>query len=199
MLGPLVILAVFALFFGGIAIGPFYNYLDTNFEYYELNFEELGVIGGHIPPSEQAAEGAAEGEETVKEPFLIQILPIIVGVGGILLAALFYFKAWKKFDPSLVSGDKDPLRRMLLKGYYQHEILTGWFAETVIYGASILINIIDIKLVDGWLNWLSSWVLGFGGHVRKVQTGIVQNYVTALALGIVILVVAVAVAAGVIL
>jgi len=199
MLGPLVILAIFALFFGGIAIGPFYNYLDKNFEYYELNFEELGVIGGHISPSEHAAEGAAEGEEAVKEPFLIQILPVIVGVGGILLAALFYFKPWKKFDPSLVSGDRDPLRRMLTKGYYQHEILTAWFAETVIYGASILLNIIDIKLVDGWLNWLSSWVLGFGGHVRKVQTGIVQNYVTALALGIVILVVAVAVAAGVIL
>ena len=210
MLGPLVVLAVFALFFGGIAIEPFYNYLDTNFEYYDVDFNELAIIGGHTTPLEQAAEsaeqagavegeeagGATEGEEAAGEPFIIKILPIIVGVGGILLAALFYYKPWKKFDPSMISGENDPLRRILLKGYYQHEILTPWFAETVIYGAATLINIIDIKLVDGWLNWLSSWVLGFAGHMRKVQTGVVQNYVTALILGIVVLVVVVAIAAA---
>jgi len=204
MLGPLVVLAIFALLFGGIAIGPFYKYMDTNFDYYDINFQELAIIGGHVTPLEHAAEGASEGasestsegEATAGEPFIIKILPIIVGVGGILLAALFYFKRWKRFDPSMISGDNDPLRKMLLKGYYQHEILTAWFAETVIYGASIILNIIDIKLVDGWLNWLSSWVLGFAGHMRKVQTGVVQNYVTALVLGIVILVVVIAIAAG---
>ena len=31
--------------------------------------------------------------------------------------------------------------------------------------------------------------MGFAGHVRKVQTGIVQNYVMALVLGVVVLVV----------
>jgi NADH-quinone oxidoreductase subunit L len=53
--------------------------------------------------------------------------------------------------------------------------------------------------VDGWLNWLSGWVLGFGGNLRKIQTGIVQNYVTALVLGVVVLVVAIEVAKVVIL
>jgi NADH-quinone oxidoreductase subunit L len=76
---------------------------------------------------------------------------------------------------------------MLVKGYYQHEILTAWFAESVVYGAALVCNTIDIKLVDGWLNWLSAWVLGFGGNLRKVQTGVVQNYIAALILGVVVL------------
>jgi hypothetical protein len=31
--------------------------------------------------------------------------------------------------------------------------------------------------------------VGFGGNLRKVQTGIVQNYITAIVLGIVVLVI----------
>ncbi len=223
MVVPLLILAIFAFGFGFAAQGSFYSYLDTTFEHYDVNFNQLAVIGGHATEelklaAEQTAELATgqekpteeyisepaekEGvteEEEPAEPWYIQILPIIIALGGILLAGLFYWDRIKKFDPDQVTGDKDPIRKMLLKGYYQHEIFTQWFAEGVVYGTSILSNIVDIKLVDGWLNWLSSWVLGFGGNLRKVQTGVVQNYITAVALGIVVLVVAIEVAKVVIL
>jgi len=189
MLGPLVILAVFAFGFGLVAQQGFYNYLDSNFDHYNVNFEELGVIGGHVAGAEAAEKGEAAGE-----PWYIKLLPYIISVGGILLAGLFYWDRIKKFEPDAVTGDKDPLRRTLLKGYYQHEIFTAWFAETVVYGTSLICNMIDIKLVDGWLNWLSAWVLGFAGHVRKVQTGVVQNYVSALVLGIVVLVIVITLA-----
>ena len=207
MLGPLVILAVFAFGFGLAAQEDFYSYLDTNFEHYDVNFEELAVIGGHVLEGEHGApEAAAEGEhgasaeaehggeEGPGEPWYIQILPIIIALGGILTAGLFYWDRIKKFDPSQVTGDTDPIRKMLLKGYYQHEILTAWFSETVVYGTALICNMIDIKIVDGWLNWLSAWVLGFANHVRKVQTGVVQNYVTALVLGVVVLVVVITLA-----
>ncbi|VVB69207.1 F(420)H(2) dehydrogenase subunit L [uncultured archaeon] len=203
MLGPLVVLAVFAFGFGIAAQGSFYEYLDTNFEHYSINFEELAVIGGHAVEGEHAAapegeHGAAKaesaGEEGPGEPWYIQILPIIIALGGILTAGLFYWDKIKKFDPDQVTGDTDPIRWMLLKGYYQHEIFTAWFAETVVYGTSLICNVIDIKIVDGWLNWLSAWVLGFAGHVRKVQTGVIQNYVAALVFGIVILVIAITLA-----
>ncbi len=222
MLGPLVILAVFAFGFGFVAQGSFYSYLDTNFEHYDVNFNQLAAIGGHEvheaelvhgqeaalaegerPTEEYVAEPAegeaAEEEEEPAEPWYIQILPIIIALGGILLAGLFYWDRIKKFDPDQVTSENDPIRKMLLKGYYQHEILTQWFAETVVYGTSLIANMIDIKLVDGWLNWLSSWVLGFGGNLRKIQTGVVQNYITALALGVVVLVVVIEVAKVVIL
>ena len=213
MIGPLVILAVFAFGFGYVANTSFYNYLDSNFEHYDVDFAQLGIIGGHVLEEHGAAEGAAVegqaaegehaaaaaegeagGEAEAGEPWYIQILPIIVAIGGILTAGLFYWDKIKKFDPSQVTGDTDPIRKLLLKGYYQHEILTGWFAETVVYGTALICNMIDIKLVDGWLNWLSAWVMGFAQHVRKVQTGVVQNYVTALVLGVVVLVVVITLA-----
>jgi len=216
MVIPLVILAVFAFGFGLAAQEDFYSYLGGNFDNYGVDFAELAGIGGHViaegehaaSASEgevgaseekvgaaEGAEGAAEGEggeaagAEEGEPWYIKILPYIAAIGGILTAALFYWDKVKKFDPSQVTGDKDPIRKILLKGYYQHEIMTAWFAETVVYGTALICNMIDIKLVDGWLNWLSAWVLGFGQHVRRVQTGIVQNYVAALMLGVVVLVV----------
>lgn len=207
MLGPLVILAVFAFGFGMASQHDFYNYLDSNFEHYKVDFAELGMIGGHVLEEHGAAaeegehataeakegqETAAEGEEGNALPLHIQLLPYIVALGGILIAALFYWDRVKKFDPSQVTGENDPIRKMLLKGYYQHEIMTAWICEGIVYGTALICNMIDIKIVDGWLNWLSAWVMGFAGHVRKVQTGVVQNYVTALMLGIVVLVIAIA-------
>lgn len=181
MIGPLVLLAVFALGFGFFAQSGFYSYLDTNFEHYGVDFHALGVIGGHISEA-----GAAEGEGA-GEPFIVQILPYIIAIGGILVAMLFYY--WHKLDPGLVTSEKDPIRRLLLKGYYQHEIFTAWFAETIVYGVAILFNLIDIKIVDGVLNKISEVTVGFGGNLRKVQTGVVQNYITAIVLGIVVLVI----------
>ncbi len=209
MIIPLVILAIFAFGFGMAAQGGFYSYLDSNFEHYDVNFNELAAIGGHAaegtklagepaaePLASEAGEGAAKAESKAEpaEPWYIQILPIIVALGGILTASLFYWDKVKKFDPSLVTGDKDPLRKLLLKGYYQHEIMTAWFAETIVYGTALICNVIDIKLVDGWLNWLSALVMGFAQHVRKVQSGVVQNYITALVLGVVVLVVVITMA-----
>ena len=209
MIIPLVILAIFALGFGMAAQGSFYSYLDSNFDHYDVNFNELAVIGGHAmeetklagepatePLASEAGEGAAKAESEAEpaEPWYIMILPYIVALGGILVASLFYFDKVKKFDPSQVTGDKDPLRKLLLKGYYQHEIMTAWFAETIVYGSALICNMIDIKLVDGWLNWLSSVVMGFAEHVRKVQSGVVQNYITALVLGVVVLVVVITLA-----
>ena len=208
MLGPLCILAVFALGFGIVAQGGFYDYVGTNFDHYGVNFAELGVIGGHAIEEAEgaaaegehavAAEGehgaAAEGEEggEAGEPWYIQILPIIIALGGILVAALFYYL--HKFDPSMITSERDPVRKLLLKGYYQHEIYTQWFAEKVIYGTAIVCNMIDIKIVDGALNWISEVIVAFGGGVRRVQTGVVQNYITAVMLGVVVLVVVIEIA-----
>jgi F420H2 dehydrogenase subunit L len=203
MLGPLVILAVFALGFGAATHTGFYHYLDTNFEHYDVNFAELGMIGGHIEEEVGAAQegehgAAAEGEEGAQgeeaeggEPWYIMVLPYFIALGGILLAALFYWpnKYLPKLDPSIVTGERDPIRRILLKGYYQHEVFTAWFAEGFVYGLAVLANVFDIKVVDGLLNKISDFTVGVGGNLRKVQTGVVQNYITAVVLGIVILVI----------
>lgn len=176
MVGPLVVLAIFALFMGMPSQENFYHYVGNNFEHYGVDFEELAVIGDHH------VEHGAE----VHEPFIIKILPIIIGVGGIIIAALFYSR-WKRFDPSMITSEGDPLRKILLKRYYQNEIYTLWFAEKVIYGIALISNMIDLKIIDGTVNKISAITVGFGGTLRKVQTGVIQNYITAIVLGLTVL------------
>ena len=172
MLGPLVVLALFALFMGMPTQGQFYDYVGNNFDHFGVDFEELAHIGGHH---------VEHGH--VHEPFIFKILPIIVGVGGIIIAALFYSR-WKRFDPSMVTSERDPLRNILLKRYYQNEIYTLWFAEKVVYGIALVSNMIDLKIIDGAVNKISAVSVGFGGTLRKVQTGVIQNYITAIVLGV---------------
>ncbi|HNT71506.1 MAG: NADH-quinone oxidoreductase subunit L [Methanothrix sp.] len=175
MLGPLVILAIFALFMGMPSQEGFYHYVGNNFDHFGVDFEELAVIGGHHV-----------SHAHVHEPFIIKILPIIIGVGGIIVAALFYSR-WKRFDPGLVTSERDPLRKILLKRYYQNEIYTLWFAEKVVYGIALVSNMIDLKIIDGAVNKISAISVGFGGTVRKLQTGVIQNYLTAIVLGVAVL------------
>jgi len=177
MLGPLVVLAIFALFMGMPSQENFYDYVGNNFEHYGVDFEELAVIGGHH---------VEHGAHAVHEPFIIKILPIIIGVGGILIAALFYSR-WKRFDPGMITSERDPLRHVLLKRYYQNEIYTLWFAEKVVYGIALVSNMIDLKIIDGTVNKISAILVGFGGTLRKVQTGVIQNYLTAIVLGLAVL------------
>jgi len=175
MLGPLVILAVFALFMGMPTQNAFCDYVGNNFEQYGVDFEALAVVGGH-----HIEHGAAH------EPFIIKILPIILGVGGMLIAALFYSR-WKKLDPGIITSRNDPVRKILLKRYYQNEIYTEWFAEKVVYGLALVSNVFDLKIVDGAVNKISKLTVGFGGNVRQVQTGVIQNYITAIVLGLTVL------------
>ncbi|UEC43072.1 MAG: F(420)H(2) dehydrogenase subunit L [Methanothrix sp.] len=175
MLGPLVILAVFALFMGMPSQGAFYDYVGNNFDHFGVDFEELAHIGGHHVHHDH-----------VHEPLIFKLLPIIVGVGGIIIAALFYSR-WKRFDPSMITSEKDPVRQILLKAYYQHEIYTLWFAEKVVYGLALVSNMIDLKIIDGAVNKISAVLVGVGGTLRKLQTGVIQNYITAIVLGLAVL------------
>lgn len=75
----------------------------------------------------------------------------------------------------------------MLKRYYQNEIYTEWFAEKVVYGLAIVSNVFDLKIVDGAVNKISKLTVGFGGNVRHVQTGVIQNYITAIVLGLTVL------------
>ncbi|MGB3943533.1 MAG: NADH-quinone oxidoreductase subunit L, partial [Methanothrix sp.] len=65
MLGPLVVLAVFALFMGMPSQGAFYDYVGNNFDHFGVDFDELAHIGGHHVDHPH-----------VHEPLIFKLLPI---------------------------------------------------------------------------------------------------------------------------
>ncbi len=167
---PLMILAVFALFFGFSQTG-FYHYLETNFEL-------MGVpIAAH--------EGAA-----VHPPVIVVLLPVIVGVLGFVISYAIYHK--RMLDMSKLVSSQNPLYKLLLNRYYEPKIGAD------IIGVKLTHNVaaqsgefVDRKIIDGLIidNIISNTLFQLGEVVRKLQTGVVQNYASVTILGIGLLII----------
>ncbi len=162
---PLMILAVFALFFGFSQTG-FYHYLETNFE----------LMGVPI---------AAHEGEAVHPPVIVVLLPVIVGVLGFLISYAIYNR--RMLDMSKLVSSRNPLYKLLLNRYYEPKIGAD------IIGVKLTHNVaaqsgefVDRKIIDGLVidNVISNTLFQLGEVVRKLQTGVVQNYASVTLLGI---------------
>ena len=170
MTRPLIILAVFALFFGYTQSG-FYGYVDKNFE---LMGVEMAVQEGEaIPPS-----------------ILIVFMPVIVGVLGFLISYYIYYQ--RKLDVSKFITSENPLYKLLINRYYEPKLASD------IIGVKLTHNIvaqsgefIDRKIIDGFIidNIIGKTAFKLGEVVRRLQTGVVQNYAAVIILGIGLLVI----------
>lgn len=170
MTRPLMILAVFALFFGFSQVG-FYGYL-------EKNFELMGVeIAGH------------EGE-AAHPSVIITLMPVIVGVLGILISYAIYNR--RMLDMSKLVSSKNPLYKLLINRYYEPQLSAD------IIGVKLTHNVaaqsgefVDRKIIDSLIidNVISNTLFKLGEVVRKLQTGVVQNYASVTLLGIGLLII----------
>jgi NADH-quinone oxidoreductase subunit L len=151
-------------------------------------------------------------EHTVHQAHISGIfISILVALSGIILAFAFYF--WKKLDADLWAEKIRPLYNLSFHKYYFDEL----YDATVIRGTLLwndALNWFDVKIIDGIVNgsgWLTRSVsffsgkfdLGiidgavngiaditqyFGGRVRRIQTGQIQNYIFAALMGIIIII-----------
>ncbi len=165
MTRPLMILAVFALFFGFTQPG-FYGYLEKNFE----------LMGVEI----EAHEG-----EAIHPPPLIVMMPVIVGVVGFLISYLIYNR--RILNMSKLVSSQNPIYKLLINRYYEPTLSAD------IIGVKLTHNVaaqsgefVDRKIIDTLIidNIISNTLFKLGEVVRKLQTGIVQNYASITLLGI---------------
>jgi len=168
MTGPLMILAIFALLFGFSQAG-FYGYVEKNFELMDVK------IAVH------------EGEAFHPSAFVI-LLPVIVGVLGLLISYLIYNRRMINMSKLVSSGN--PLYKLLYNRYYEPKLGAD------IIGVKLTHNVvartgefIDRKIIDGLVidNIISNTLLKLGEIVRKLQTGVVQNYASVTIFGIALL------------
>ena len=116
------------------------------------------------------------------------LLPLSLGlaVGGIALG-------WSAYQ----RGVPDPRRLGALvplsvigaaaRRRYGLDALYAGLYRAVLLGFSRVIGWLDRYVVDGVLNVVSAWTLRGGDVVRRVQTGLAQDYVYGVALGILLL------------
>jgi proton-translocating NADH-quinone oxidoreductase chain L len=175
---PLMILAVLALVFGSLTTKTFTHFLEGTFEndFVHVNIEHLAGLGHY-----HLAEAGGH------EPLLILWLPIIVGVAGLLISFLLYYV--RIFDLGLLASRSNPLYLILAKRYFQYEIFTELIAITLVHG--LIARIVDVidKIIAAIVDGISDIIIEISKDFRKVQTGVVQNYATAVIAGVSLLVI----------
>jgi NADH-quinone oxidoreductase subunit L len=175
---PLSILALFALLFGVMIKTGFMAFLEETFtnSFVNLNIGNLAGIGRN------ELIGASGNE-----PFLVLWLPIIVALAGLAIAFLIYYLRIVKLGP--LASMKNPIYRLLYKRYYQHEIYTQFFSLGIVYGViAFVTQVIDV-IIDSIVEAFGILTVGVSDELRKIQTGVVQNYATAVIAGVGLLII----------
>ena len=179
MNGPLVILAIGALFAGWVGVGG----------------EHYGWIGDMIhgstadtkPVAYQAAYSA--GDEAYHAPKLMgmelhtamQIISGLLALSGIAVAAYFH---WLRRDAADRVAQAVPgLVRVLANKYYVDEIYDALIVRPLRF-AGYLFYVLDQLIING-LVYAVAWVPRLlGRSVRPTQHGVLQGYGLGMALGL---------------
>jgi NADH-quinone oxidoreductase subunit L len=175
---PLSILALFALLFGALTRTGFMNFREETFAntFVNLDIGNLAGIGGN-----ELVEAAGH------EPVLILWLPLIMAVAGLAIAFVLYYL--RAFSLGPLASMKNPIYKLLYKRYYQHEIYTEFFSIGIVYGViAFLTQVVDV-IVDSIVEGIGILTVGVGEELRKVQTGVVQTYATAIIAGVSLLII----------
>jgi len=134
-------------------------------------------------------------------------LSLTIALLGVILAHQFYMK--KPELPGLLADRMKGVYRLLLNKYWVDELYQAIFVNFgkrvcvflwgvdsgVVDGAvnrsswltvrlSFLSSWNDLKIVDGLVNAVADVIQGGSVRLRRLQTGIVQNYILAMSLGI---------------
>jgi NADH-quinone oxidoreductase subunit L len=151
-----------------------------------------------------------EGAEAVAFDPLLAVVSLGVAGAGILAAAAVYY--WRVVPSSTLRRVAGPLYVLVSRKYFFDELYglafvrsTLWAARALrvfdLYVIDMLVNLVglgvvslarlyrlvDLYVVDGLVNLVGYVVGAVGRLLRVVQTGRAQNYLLAIALGVIVL------------
>ncbi|HXJ80508.1 MAG TPA: NADH-quinone oxidoreductase subunit L [Candidatus Methylomirabilis sp.] len=120
-----------------------------------------------------------------EKPGFVTPLAIAVAVAGIVLAWLTYQR--RAVDAQKLSNAFALIRDAALRRFWLDDLFAGVY-RWVILGFARIVGWIDRYLVDGVVNVLSAWTLSFGDWLRGIQSGLAQDYVYAVTIGVLLLI-----------
>jgi NADH-quinone oxidoreductase subunit L len=124
------------------------------------------------------------GELEFTAPPWLTPLAVAVAVGGIALAWLTYSR--RVISADLLAEIFAPIRRAALARFWLDDLFEGLYRGALL-GLSAAVGWVDRYLVDGVVNVLSAWTLTGGDRLRRMQTGLPQDYVYGVAVGLLLL------------
>lgn len=124
---------------------------------------------------------------THAEEWMVIGISIVVGIGGIFVAAVMYL--WAPNLPLYLGRTFKSAYRVLWNKYYVDELYdytivkpTNWIAKRMLQGVT------DGKIIEGIVNGVPRLIAEFGERFRKLQTGFLQHYAMGMAFGFFVIV-----------
>ncbi len=142
---------------------------------------------------------AAEEEHGGSAHLIAMILSIVMAGLGILFSTLFYLT--KRYSAERVAARFQRLYTVLWNKYYFDEIYDKLFVKPLIGPITGFIGRFDLSVIDGIVNGMGAiwkWISDISGHIdyhgvdglvngiasvtiysaklRRIQTGLIQNY-----------------------
>jgi len=149
------------------------------------------ALGGHnyfndwlaplIAQHGESHGGSHAGVPTAE--YVLMFASVAIALIGILLARSWYLGK----STTVESLGKSGMQRLLYNKYWVDQIYDTIISKPLVQVSDIFAKYVDQGTVDGAVNGLGSTVSAFGGLVRRVQTGVVQNYAVMMGMGTVLL------------
>ena len=174
---------------------------------------QLGVSDVYAAEEDTHGEHAAEADHGHSPAHTIaMVLSIIVALSGVGLSALFYY--WKKISAEAMAARFRSIYTLFWNKYYFDEFYNGVLVAFTVAGSRFL-GLFDLRVIDGivngvgftvramfsqfigWfdntfidgiVNWVAQITWSIGGRVKRIQTGMIQNYLLIILGGLVLLI-----------
>lgn len=172
---PLIILAALSVFAGFLGVPEILGGGETLHHWLEP------VLGNGEQIAVAALHSHGEGLEIP-----LMIVSVCVAIVGILLATRYYKKK------TTLAGSEQKIGgfyKLAYNKFYVDEIYEGTVIKPIFgISNSFLYKIVDVRIIDGIINGSASTIGWVSSIIRKLQTGIVQNYAVMIVVGILVLI-----------
>jgi NADH-quinone oxidoreductase subunit L len=155
----------------------------------------LQPVFGHEPTVSKAmyfdiigsawASSGTSGNEPSLE-LVLMVASVLVAMLGIAMAYLLYVKnpAW----PRRFAARFARLYRWVHNKYFVDEFYDFVFVRSTLKLGSLLLKVVDVRIIEGLVNGIAAAFEGAGGRLRKVETGYVQEYAFGIIVGAIVVV-----------
>jgi NADH-quinone oxidoreductase subunit L len=173
MLVPLMILAVFSIFSGWLALPAFWGGPD-----YFVNF--LGPVFG--AGESAAAESAAHALETP-----LAGVAVFTALVGFLVASWLYLKQPGK--PEALAKSMKGVYTTLLNKFYVDELYAAVIVKPLMWlSTDVLWKVADVGAIDGTVNGIADTATAIGDSVRHTQSGNTRSYAVWVVIGALVII-----------
>jgi NADH-quinone oxidoreductase subunit L len=151
--------------------------------------EAFGNGGAHINLMNNWLQHVTAGINTVLQPGLeggLMAVSVALAVGGLVVAWFMYGSGDTETADASLRTYLGPLYRLWNRKYSVDEIYEGLIGRPVLRFSDKVLAVIDSKVVDGVVRFVSGTVRLSGSLIRYIQTGVASAYVLIYVLGVIL-------------